>query len=213
VTSNSPKVNSLSEYLFKVPFVGDGGVGKTSFVLRYVQRKFFQEYKMTIGVDFQVKSEQLPDGTLVKVQLWDTGGQERFTSIRSMYYRGSSGFVFLFDVTNRRSFENLDRWFDEIYKHVPDARIVLIGNKIDLASQRVISTGEGQNYALSKGVLFAEASAKTGEGVSEAMRKLLELMVAERGRVRRREPSSKEKQTVHPALLANDEIILYEYKG
>ena len=98
-------------YLFKIPLVGDGGVGKTSFALRYINKKFFSDYKMTIGVDFHVKLLTLPDGTNVKLQLWDTGGQERFTSIRSIYYRGSSGFVILFDVTNRASFENLRVYF------------------------------------------------------------------------------------------------------
>jgi small GTP-binding protein len=204
------------DYLFKVPFVGDGGVGKTSFVIRYVEKQFRSDYKMTIGVDFHIKQETLPDGKSVKIQLWDTGGQERFTSIRSMYYRGSAGFVFLYDVTNRSSFNNLDRWFEEINKHEAKAKIILIGNKSDMENERVISTGEGQNYALSKGVLFAECSAKTGENVTESMRKFLQLLVSESALIApaigQRKPS-KTKHTVQPSLIATDEILLFEFRG
>jgi Ras-related protein Rab-1A len=203
-------------YLFKIPLVGDGGIGKTSFVLRFVGGTFQQDYKMTIGVDFRLKLVTLPDGTPVKLQLWDTGGQARFTSVRSIYYKGSSGFVVMYDVTNRASFSNLDRWMDEVLKHVPDAEVLLIGNKSDLTDQKIISSAEGRHVATKYNALFAETSAKTGKGVNEAMahfvEKLVKKFTGQRGK-RVTDEISKMKRTVHPELRYKDEILLYELKA
>ncbi|MBD3353425.1 MAG: GTP-binding protein [Candidatus Lokiarchaeota archaeon] len=204
----------MNAYFFKIPMVGDGGVGKTSLVTQYVNKKFVQDYKMTIGVDFQLKDEVLPNGQKVKLQIWDTGGQARFTSIRTVYYRGSHGIVFMYDVTNRASFQNLGRWLDEINKHNPNAKKLIIGNKIDLVARRLVSTTEGENYALSKGCLFGETSAKTGEGVREAMLKLIQAILPyydTSERVMKKRQTNK--RTVDPFLHSDDEELLFEYSG
>ncbi|MHA1479081.1 MAG: GTP-binding protein, partial [Promethearchaeota archaeon] len=105
------------DYLFKSIVVGDGGVGKTALTLRFSKGFFTEDYKMTIGVDFHVKTitiETFEGPIKCKLQLWDTGGQERFSSIRPMYYRGSLGTILVFDLTNAASFEHLPQWIEEV---------------------------------------------------------------------------------------------------
>ncbi|MBD3230120.1 MAG: GTP-binding protein [Candidatus Lokiarchaeota archaeon] len=205
----------MSDYIVKIPLVGNGGVGKTSFAYRFVNSQFTQQYKMTIGVDFQIKNINLPDGTEVKVQLWDTGGQTRFTSIRSMYYKGSSGFLIMFDVTNRKSFQDLGKWVEEVRKHSFNENILIIGNKIDLIDQRLISYRSGNEFASDIGALYAETSAKTGEGINEAMLNFVQLIINDLKNIPKvsvKGDISKLKRTVDPQLLYEDEIVLYELK-
>lgn len=205
----------MNDYLIKVPLVGDGAVGKTSFAYRFVNSTFTQQYRMTIGVDFQIKSIILPDGTQVKIQLWDTGGQQRFTSIRSMYYKGASGFLIMYDVTNRSSFQNLSKWVEEVKKHADTDNILIIGNKIDLVDQRLISYEAGNQFARKIGAAYAETSAKTGEGVNEAMFNFVQMIINGMKNIPKisiKGDISKLKKTVHPQLFHDDEIILYELK-
>ncbi|MFX0091925.1 MAG: Rab family GTPase [Candidatus Hodarchaeota archaeon] len=201
------------KFFVKIPFAGDGGVGKTSIIGRFVDQKFSQSYMMTIGANFQTKIMNI-DREEVKVLLWDTAGQQRFTSIRTMYYKGSQGIVLVYDVTRRDSFENLRHWFNEIQNHVPNITYMVIGNKIDLEDQRVVSPGEGRNFATSIGSLYAETSAKTGEGVVEAMTQLVQTIIAKLEPIadKKRPVERKLKTTVHPNLLDANEVLLFELK-
>jgi len=138
------------DYLFKSIVVGDGGVGKTALTLRFSKGFFTEDYKMTIGVDFHVKTISIDthEGPIkCKLQLWDTGGQERFSSIRPMYYRGSLGTILVFDLTNSASFEHLPQWIEEVRANIKaDIPVLLIGNKSDLTDQRAVSLDEINNF-------------------------------------------------------------------
>ena len=100
------------DYLFKVLLIGDSSVGKTSVLLRYVEDKFNAEFQTTIGVDFKVSTFNM-NGKSIKLQLWDTAGQDRFKNIVASYYRGAHGILLMYDITNQTSYQNVQRWYDE----------------------------------------------------------------------------------------------------
>ncbi|MBA7663497.1 hypothetical protein ES703_71542 [subsurface metagenome] len=169
------------DYLFKSIVVGDGGVGKTALTLRFSKGFFTEDYKMTIGVDFHVKTiaiETVEGVIKCKLQLWDTGGQERFSSIRPMYYRGSLGTVLVFDLTNSASFEHLPQWIEEVRSNIKtDIPILLVGNKSDLIDQRAVSIEEISNFTRDFNLYYMETSAKTGDGVGDCFYILACLMI------------------------------------
>ncbi|MFX1494722.1 MAG: GTP-binding protein [Promethearchaeota archaeon] len=169
------------DYLFKSIVVGDGGVGKTALTLRFSKGFFTEDYKMTIGVDFHVKTISIDtlEGTIkCKLQLWDTGGQERFSSIRPMYYRGSLGAVLVFDLTNYASFEHLPQWIEEIRANIKsEIPLLLVGNKNDLTDQRTVSIEEINNFTRDFNLYYMETSAKTGDGVGDCFYILACLMI------------------------------------
>lgn len=169
------------DYLFKTIVVGDGAVGKTAITLRFATGKFQENYKMTIGVDFSIKIIEMK-GRKIKCQIWDTGGQEKFSGVRPLYYRGALGCAIVYDVTARESFEHLDRWFDEVISHCNIIPMILVGNKIDLPNRQV-SYEEGKTYALRKSkelgveIPYVESSAKTGDSIKKIFHELVTKMV------------------------------------
>ena len=169
------------DYLFKSIVVGDGGVGKTAITLRFSKGFFTEDYKMTIGVDFHVKTISIDteEGPIkVKLQIWDTGGQERFSSIRPMYYRGSLGALLIFDLTFYESFEHLPQWIEEIRANVKsNIPLLLVGNKSDLVDTRAVSIEEINEFTKNFNLYYMETSAKTGEGVVDCFYILACLMV------------------------------------
>jgi small GTP-binding protein len=170
------------DYLFKSIVVGDGGVGKTALTLRFSKGFFTEDYKMTIGVDFHVKTIKIDteeEGQiLVKLQIWDTGGQERFSSIRPMYYRGSLGALLIFDLTSDESFEHLPQWIEEVRANVKsEVPLLLVGNKSDLVDLRAVSLDVINSFTEKFNLYYMETSAKTGEGVGDCFYILACLMV------------------------------------
>ncbi len=168
-------------YLFKTMIIGEGAVGKTALVNRYTTGAFETDYKTTIGSQFAVKlthisppEEQYSVG--IKVQAWDVAGQARFKAVRKMYYSGAAGVILVFDVTRRRSFQELTKWVQEadesIGMRVP---MICVGNKIDLPD-RAVPSAEAKEWAESQGFLYMESSAKTGEGVADMFTVLSEMM-------------------------------------
>lgn len=143
-------------------FLGDMSVGKTSIITRFMYDKFDTAYQATIGIDFISKTMYLDDRT-VRLQLWDTAGQERFRSLIPSYIRDSSVAVVVYDVTNRQSFLNTNRWIEEVRtERGSDVIIVLVGNKTDLVDKRQVSIEEGDSKAREFNVIFIETSAKAG---------------------------------------------------
>jgi small GTP-binding protein len=167
------------DYLFKVIAIGDGAVGKTSITLRFSTGVFRDSYIMTIGVDFAVKTidVQTPEGVKkVKLQIWDTGGQERFSYVRPLYYKGARGGILVFDVTKPESFESVPKWFEEVKKNRGSIPLILVGNKVDLPDRKV-SLDEAAQMAKKVGMKYLETSAKTGASVDSVFAELSNQMV------------------------------------
>ena len=151
----------------KLLMIGDSAVGKTSLLLRYANDTFSSTFITTIGIDFKIKTIDL-DGKRVKLQIWDTAGQEQFRTITRSYFRGAQGIVLVYDITDRATFNSVRSWMSQINDHA-DAQVnrVLIGNKCDYESARQVSTEEGQRLAQEYGVNFFETSAKNDVNVTE----------------------------------------------
>lgn len=161
------------DFIWKVVLVGDSGVGKTNLLSRFTRNKFNAESKTTIGVEFATRNVQIR-GKTVRAQIWDTAGQERYRAITSVYYRGAVGALVLYDITKPATFENLDKWISELKEHAdPCVCIMIVGNKTDLRSQRVVSTEEGRLLAEKYRYSFIETSALDASNVGEAFNNLL----------------------------------------
>lgn len=158
---------------YKLVFLGDQSVGKTSIITRFMYDNFDKHYQATIGIDFLSKTMYLEDRT-VRLQLWDTAGQERFRSLIPSYIRDSSVAVVVYDVSNRASFLNTSKWVEDVRgERGNDVIICLVGNKTDLgADKRQVSTEEGEEKGSKEGLLFVECSAKGGYNVKSLFRKL-----------------------------------------
>ena len=170
-------MNTDYDYLLKVIIVGDGAVGKTALSVRYTQGKFMDDYKMTIGVDFSVKMLEV-DGYKVKLQLWDTGGQERFSYLRPLYYSGAVGGLIVFDKTYRPSYDSVPKWFSEVRNNRgPNIPLVLVGNKVDLPDWQV-STDEVTDLAKQYKSIYRDVSAKSGKSVEDAFLALIKLVIS-----------------------------------
>ena len=155
------------DFLLKTIIIGDSSVGKSSIMLRQCDDSFNPSYISTIGVDFRYNTVTV-NGKKLKLQIWDTAGQERFRTITAAYYRSSEIAIVVFDVTNRTSYLNVNRWIEECKNHGnPKIKLFLIGNKCD-AINRVVSQEEAIKYAQQFNVVYMETSAKTGFGIAEA---------------------------------------------
>lgn len=158
------------DYLIKLLLIGDSGVGKSCLLLRYSDDSFTSSFIATIGIDFKIKSI-LIDDSKVKLQIWDTAGQESFRSIARSYYRDAAGCLLVFDVTRKESFNHLDKWLQETRQFAnPNIAITIVGNKADLSAKRVVRYEEAKNFATEMGLTYVEASAKSADGVDEAFR-------------------------------------------
>ena len=154
--------------MFKYIIIGDTGVGKSCILLQFTDKRFQPVHDLTIGVEFGAKMINL-DGKAIKLQIWDTAGQESFRSITRSYYRGACGALLVYDITRRETFKHLKQWLDEAKQNSnPDMVIMLIGNKIDLDSRRAVSTKDGEEFAKHHGLFFMETSAKSAENIEKA---------------------------------------------
>lgn len=161
-------MTSEYDHLFKILLIGDSGVGKSCLLLRFVDDAYTESYISTIGVDFKIRTLTI-EGKTVKMQIWDTAGQERFRTITSSYYRGAHGIAVVYDVTDMESFNNVKQWLSEIEKYASDnVNKLLIGNKSDLVSKKVVDTEMAKSFADSHNIPFIETSAKNATNVEEA---------------------------------------------
>ena len=171
-------MSETRSFIYKIVLIGDGGVGKTSMVLRYCEDSFKENYIMTIGSNFSTKQVDLPDHSniSVKLQLWDLAGQKHCSFVRPPFYRGATGVIFVFDLTRRSSFANLNGWRTEVEKVIGSGKpYILVGNKSDLADgdMREVSTQDGESYKEELGaVTYVEASAKENLGVESVFKEL-----------------------------------------
>lgn len=187
------------DYLFKILLIGDSYVGKTSILLRYIDDNFSNEFQATIGVDFKVATKKI-NSKVIKLQLWDTAGQDRFKNIVSTYYRGAQGIFIVFDVTNRVSFTNVNKWYQETCNFLPESAIrIIVGNKCDLGSPfRVVSEQEGKDLANGLDVEYIETSAKNTINVVSAFDKMTASVLSK--------AYSNPALTAHPKLSAGKKL-------
>ena len=161
------------EYAFKLILGGDGGVGKTSMVHRFVEDEFDVDYKSTIGTSIMKKECEF-DGLESKVRfvIWDLAGQSQFKRVRSSYVANAEAGILVFDVTRRETFDNIKIWQAEILESTSTISLILVGNKIDLVDSRAVTTQEGEEMAKNLGLSYIETSAKTGENIEDAFKML-----------------------------------------
>ena len=158
------------EPVYKVLLLGDSTVGKTCFLLRYTDNTFLDLHMSTIGLDYRLKTMILDNQRIVKVQLWDTAGQDKYRAITRNYYRGAHGIILLYDVTNEKTYDNIKKWIISIKEEISDQIcIVLIANKIDNVTERKVTKEKGEKLAETYGIKLFECSAKTGEGINESV--------------------------------------------
>lgn len=163
-SSKQPK----SKYTFKILLLGDGAVGKTSLVQRFVHNKFSRNYLMTVGMEPYARYVEI-DGVPITLQLWDIAGQDRFASMRTVFFKGALGALVVYDITRYESFKRLAVWMKEARQMSPNILLVMAGNKSDLVDLRQVSQQDGMSYAKqTQCISWIETSAKTGANVAEA---------------------------------------------
>ncbi|XP_068675740.1 ras-related protein Rab-3C-like [Montipora foliosa] len=169
--------NNLDHQL-KILIIGNSGVGKTSFVLRFTKDSFKSGILPTTGIDFQSKVIVCNDKK-VQLQIWDTAGQERYRTITTAYFRGAAGFIVMYDIGNESSFQAVKDWLTQVETHSgPDAEIILVGNMNDKEKDRVVTSESGKKLAEELGVEFLETSAKDDVNVERVFERLVDIILA-----------------------------------
>ncbi|KAI8972130.1 small monomeric GTPase [Pilobolus umbonatus] len=163
------------DYLFKIVIIGDSSVGKSNLLTRFTTDEFNLESKSTIGVEFATKNLEI-DNHVIKLQIWDTSGQERYRAITGAYYRGAVGALLVYDVTRSSSYDNIEHWLKELREHADEnIALMLVGNKLDLAHNlRAVPTDQAAEYAHDNNMLFFETSALDATNVSTAFQTVLQ---------------------------------------
>lgn len=171
--TNKMQVGSNSNYnfLFRYIIVGDMAVGKSCILLQFTDNKFRNQHELTIGVEFGAKTVEI-DSKVIKIQIWDTAGQEAFQAITRTYYKGAVGALLVYDITRKETFLHVTKWLEEVRNNSSkNITVILIGNKKDLEQKRQVSYEEGEQFARENGLLFLEVSAKTALNVEDAFLK------------------------------------------
>ena len=162
------------EQLYKIIIIGDSGVGKSNILGRYLHNEFKHDTKSTVGVEFGSKQLKV-DGVNIKLQIWDTAGEERYRAITSAYYKGSKGCFIVYDITSEISFENVEKWYEEIRKSAEkEISVILVGNKCDLENERKVSIELGQSKAKNLNCPFFETSALNNTNIVTAFQSISE---------------------------------------
>ena len=177
-----------SEKSIKVLLVGNSSVGKTSIMLRYLDDFFVENFLPTVGIDFKTKTVGY-NGENIKVNLWDTAGQEKFRTLTTGYYKGANAVIFVYDVTERESFFQLRDWILETKKHVGNEFAgIIVGNKVDLDYKRVVKTDELIYLAEDVVMPIFEVSAKDGTNIEELFQTVVDLVMTELDKAPRESP-------------------------
>lgn len=200
-SEDAPNEESKYSAEYKIVIVGESAVGKTAILYKYAEGVFKNGLISTIGLDFRTKIVDV-EGVPIRLQVWDTAGQERFRTLSKQLFRGAKGIVLVYDVTNRKSYEQLSYWINSFESYgVREEGVLIIGNKIDLEESRQVTTREAKSLADDHSYNFMETSAKNGINILEAFSLLARELHIKHGvyRPSRTRPSvrefSKEKTT------------------
>jgi len=170
----------IADYTFKLIVIGPAAVGKTSLIRRYVENKFSFNYKSTIGVDFLAKTVRLKEDKIVKLAIWDVGGQEKFRFLRRNFYEGTHGAILVFDLSRANTFPKMKDWLIDM-RNIIEYKIplIILGNKSDLLSEvgEVIDREEPKRFAEKEESFYLETSAKTGNNVEQTFKELTKQML------------------------------------
>ena len=161
------------DYVIKICLLGEANVGKTSLVYRFIENKFRDNYKSTLGVNLLKKDLNIENYGGVAATIWDLGGQDSFRSLRKLYLEGANGAMVIFDWTQKESFLKLDSWIQDFRLERESEPILLIGNKDDLKDKEKVSKKETLELARRYGLDFLSTSAKTGSNVEEAFKAVI----------------------------------------
>ena len=181
ITKEKSYLSKHYDDLFKLVIIGDSGVGKSCILLRFADDTFTENYYSTIGVDFRFKCVDIGERKC-KLQIWDTAGQERFKTVTSAYYRGADGIIIVFDQTDRESFNNVQHWIDDISKYsTEEPSKIIIANKEDISDERKsVKMEDIAELEKKTGLEVIKTSAKTGENIDYAFKKLTQKLLIER---------------------------------
>ena len=178
-------------YKLKLIILGDSGVGKTNIIQRYISDTFNTETRATVGVEFFVKNYRV-NNDIIKLEIWDTAGQERYKSITSAYYKGSRGALIVYDITRTITFEDIEKWKNEINEKVKGSlKLMLIGNKCDLKDERKVSIEEALEKAKLLNIPLMETSALDSTNIQKAFENILKEMYKEFKKEKKREKIEK----------------------
>jgi len=169
--------NNKKQISYKVILIGDTAVGKTSIILQYTKHTHPTSYLTTIGLDFATKKQQLENGKNVELRIYDTAGQEKFSSIVKNLYKTSQGVILVYDITSIKSFNNINNWLNFVKENSKEnTKMLLVGNKIDLEDKREVNINEANKLANEFNVELIEISAKNNIGVDDIFIKMAEML-------------------------------------
>ena len=159
---------------FKVLTLGDSSVGKTSFIVKFIEDKFILNYIATVGLDYKHKEINLKDGKTVGLRIFDTAGQERFKAISFNFIKNADGIILIYDISNKETFQSVRGWIESIHNLASETlSIILVGNKCDLEQKRQVTKLEGEEKAKEYNIPFFETSCKDGINIFETFEKII----------------------------------------
>ena len=175
--SNSPDENEEEEEInLKILLLGDSTVGKTTLILKYVDGFFPTVHVATIGVEFKKKKINI-EGININLQIWDTAGQERFRGVTKTFLKGADGIIYVYDITNKNSFENLKTWINTAEESISDFKTIIVGNKLDLEEKRKVQFEWLEKFCKKQNTIGKETSAKDGTNVNEIFEELVKSII------------------------------------
>ena len=198
--------------IFKMILIGDSGVGKSNILSRYINNSFSETTRSTVGVELSAKVEEI-NNTKIKIQIWDTAGQERYKSITKTYYKGAKGALIVYDITNKDSFKNVDKWINDLKESGDDdVSILIVGNKCDLEASREVTTDEVKKKAELYKMAYCETSALKGENIDNAFRTLIKIVVEKNEKKKNEEDKYGNKSNVISTGVTLETKIISEEK-
>ena len=164
-----------AQIVLKLLLLGDSSVGKTSILLKYISNKFDESSISTVGVDYMDKIIDY-NKFKIKLQIWDTSGEEKFRTITKNFYRNADGLLVVFDLTKKESYDHIKSWINEAKENNDKLKTILIGNKLDLKDERIVAIDVAKQFAEKNNLKYIETSAKDGTNINESFQAIIDLL-------------------------------------